>query len=115
MKINKLLISAILLFIGQVMVWFQLYGPLKINILKDNKWFAYVMAFPITVVFMYGTRLGVESFGNLMWPIRFLTFSLGVVSFTFLTWNFNNELIDLKTLICLLLSLSIITIQIFWK
>lgn len=115
MNINKLIISCILLFIGQILVWFQLYGPLKIEAIRGSKIFAYSMAIPITLFFLQGTRIGFESLNNTMWPVRFLTFSLGVISFTFLTWKFNNESIDLKTGICLALSILIIMIQIFWK
>lgn len=115
MNINKLLISCLLVFIGQVFVWFQLYGPLKIEILKGNKWFMYAMAIPITLLFVHGTRTGFEAFNGTMWPIRILTYSLGVVSFTFLTWNFNGEALNLKTAVCLVLSIAIILIQIFWK
>ena len=104
-----------MIFIAQVFVWFQLYGPLKIEAIRGNKIFMYGMAIPITLFFVHGTKIGFESFNNTMWPVRFLTFSLGVISFTFLTWKFNSEFIDLKTGVCLALSILIIIIQIFWK
>jgi hypothetical protein len=50
-----------------------------------------------------------------MYPSRFLTFTLGVVSFAVLTWYFNGEGINMKTAVSLILALSIILIQIFWK
>jgi hypothetical protein len=50
-----------------------------------------------------------------MWPSRIMTFSLGIISFTFLTSYFNDEPITLKTGICILLCVCILAIQMLWK
>lgn len=114
MDIIKFITGCGLLFVGQIGVWFQIYAPLKIESLK-NDWFIYGMAIPITLVFRYGVGMVTESLGGSMWPSRFLTFTLGMFSFAFLTWYFNGESINLKTGICLILATSIIFIQILWK
>ena len=115
MDILKLLSGCGLMFLGQILVWFQLYGPLKIDWLKGNNIFIYGTAIPITMLFYYAIRLTTQAFDGSMWPSRFLTFTLGIFSFTFLTWYFNGEGVNIKTGICLLLAFTIIMIQVFWK
>lgn len=116
MDVLKLFQGGVLIFIAQALVWFQMYGVLKIDWIKDNKlWVVYGLAIPITYLFVNAVRLCTEAFGGDMYPSRFLTFTLGVVSFAFLTWHFNGEGINMKTAVCLLLSFTIILIQIFWK
>lgn len=114
MDLIKFISGCVLLFLGQIAVWFQIYAPLKIDSLK-NDWFIYGMAIPITFIFRQGISMVTESSGGSMWPSRFLTFTLGMFSFAFLTWYFNNESINLKTGICLTLAASIIFIQILWE
>jgi hypothetical protein len=112
----KIFYGSIMIFIAQTLVWFQVYGPLKIDFLKNNsKWFPYIMAIPISYIFIKSIELVVDGFGGSMWPSRFINFSLGAISFAFLTSFYNNENIDLKTSICLILSVIIILIQFFWK
>jgi hypothetical protein len=115
MNVVKLLQGGGLIFIAQALVWFQMYGPLRIEWLKGNHWFIYGSAIPITYLFVLAIRLCTEAFGGDMYPSRFLTFTLGVVSFAVLTWYFNGEGINMKTAVSLILALSIILIQIFWK
>ena len=115
MDIIKLLNGATLLFLAQAFVWFQMYAPLKIEWFKDKQWISYVIAIPITFLFMKGIEICVECFDGVMWPARLFTFTLGVISFTFLTSYFNQEPITPKTGVCLLLCLMILLVQIFWK
>tara|TARA_Y100000389_G_C17315918_1_gene440446 strand:+ start:293 stop:637 length:345 start_codon:yes stop_codon:yes gene_type:complete len=114
MDLIKFISGCSLLFLGQIGVWFQIYAPIKIDSLKNN-WFIYGIAIPISFVFLHGIRMVTESFGGSMWPSRFLTFTLGMFSFAFLTWFFNGEGINLKNGICLVLAFIIICVQIFWK
>jgi hypothetical protein len=111
----KLFYSCGTFFIAQILVWFQVYGPINIEWLKDNRWICYASAIPITMLFMKGVDFGYEAFGGVMWPARFLTFSMGAISFAFLTAHFNQEVLSAKTLVCLALSVGIILIQILWK
>jgi hypothetical protein len=112
---SKVLGGCLLLFLAQISVWFQIYGPLKIEALKNNHLFIYGVAIPITFFFYYGVKITTEAFDGSMWVSRFIAFSMGIVSFTILTWYFNGEGITLKTGITLLLSIIIVSIQIFWK
>ena len=110
---NSILIGLIFLFVAQLMVWFQLYAPIKIPALK-NWWYIMAMSLPITWLFSKGINQITQHFEGQMWPSRFMTFSIGVVSFTVLTWLINGEPVNLKTGICLGLSVLIIIIQVVW-
>jgi|TARA_R110000803_G_scaffold141907_1_gene208283 hypothetical protein len=111
----KLLIGGGLLFLAQTLVWFQMYAPLKVEWFKDKLWITYVTAIPVTYLFVTGARYCVEYFGGTLWASRLLSFTLGIVSFTILTTIFNQEPINLKTGICITLSLIIVLIQVLWK
>jgi hypothetical protein len=115
MDIVKLLQGVGVLFVGQRLGWFQLYGPLKIDWLKGNNWFIYGIAIPISYIFLVAIKLCTEAFEGNMYPSRFLTFSLGIISFAILTWYFNNEGINMKVAVSLILALSLVCVQVFWK
>ena len=110
----NIILSALLFLIAQIGVWFQSYGVIKIPWIKDNQWIVYLAAIPITFLFVEGTKIGFEGFGN-AWPIRFLGFAMGILSFSFLTYYFFGESLTPKTIISIVLSLFIILIQVLWK
>jgi hypothetical protein len=112
----KLGIGSGFLFIAQILVWFQIYAPVKIEWFKDKgSWFPYVAAIPISFMFIKGVEYIVLGTGGDMWPSRIIGFCLGIISFSFLTAHFNNEPITLKTGICILLCVCILAIQMLWK
>ena len=111
----KLFWAVFFLIVGQTLVWFQLYGADKMTWLKDYRlWFVYGISLPIAYCYMTATQSGIEYFG-LSWPIRILTFAIGNLVFFFLSLWILQEDLNLKTIICLGLTLSVILIQIFWK
>lgn len=110
----QMIISTLLYLLAQTLVWFQLYGPIKIPWIKENQWIIYAAAIPITYIFAQGTKIGYEGFGE-AWPLRFVGFSMGILSFAILTSYFMNEGITLKSIISVLLSLLIVVIQVVWK
>lgn len=66
-------------------------------------------------MFINATALVAQHYDGLIWPGRFIGFSMGITSFAFLTWLLMGEGITTKTTICVILALAIICIQIFWK
>jgi len=99
--------------VGQILVWIQTFGPLKIPYLKANMWISYTLSIPITFLFIQATKIGFQGFGE-SWPIRFLGFTIGMITFTLLTNIVMNEPFNTKTVISMLLAIAIIAIQIFW-
>jgi hypothetical protein len=70
---------------------------------------------PITWAFMEATRYAVSGFGGQFWPGRFTSFVAGIIVFTVMTYVFKEEAVNLKTGVSLLLALSLILVQLFWK
>ena len=64
---------------------------------------------------MEATRYAVSGFGGQFWPGRFTSFVAGIFIFTIMTYMFKGEVINLKTAVSLMLALSLILVQLFWK
>jgi hypothetical protein len=64
---------------------------------------------------IHATRLIAEHYGGLIWPGRFIGFSLGMLIFSYFTWEFMDETINTKTMISIFLAFLLICVQLFWK
>lgn len=111
----NLLIGTFYYLVAQTLVWIQLYGPLKIEYMKDKTWLVYAMSIPITHVFVLATRYTIAAMDGLTWGSRFVQFGAGIVTFMVLAYYFNNEGISLKTGLSLILVFAIMCIQIILK
>lgn len=74
-----------------------------------------LLGIPISLLFMYSVRNLVVSYDGELWPSRLIGYGIGVVVFIVMSKLWFDEPVSLKTLVCLILSLSIIFIQLFWK
>lgn len=81
---------------------------------KSNQWFMALFGVPIAYLFIKGTSYIYDYYGEI-WPSRILGFSIGTMVFSILTYLLMKEGINLKTGICLGLSVMIILIQVLWK
>ena len=105
--------AVLLLFISNLAAWWQLNGQF---VFKDNKmwtnpyWMA-IYGLPIGYLFWWATKLSYEHFG-FTWNIRMIGFGVGTLVFGVMSYLFLREIPTLKTVICLLLALSIILIQV---
>ena len=115
--VNPEIMRACLLYgIAQALVFFQLNSQFFWK-WWDNR--------PITSVFVFGVPAGLcfwaatkIAYGAMdeIWGPRFLGFCLSYVTFPILAWYFMHEsMFTTKTLLCVLLSFCIISIQLFWK
>ena len=105
-----------LIFIGQALIWYQTNGQFVWDSFKKNPiGLAVVFGTIISYLLIMGTRFMVRYFDGLLWPGRFIAFGMGIVSFTFLTWYYLGEGITTKTLISLIIAISLVSIQILWK
>ena len=110
---EKLYLSMVLLFFSNIAAWWQLNAQF---IWKDNRFWnnPYLMAIfglPIGFAFWHATRLSYEHFG-FTWNIRMIGFGIGTLVFGICSYLFLREIPTMKTIICLLLALSIILIQV---
>jgi len=113
---NKdILICAILLAIGQILVWFQLNGQFVWKWFDRNPLILTLIGVPISYLFIVGTKYGYSGFNNVLWGQRLMGFGLGIVVFALCTWFFLNEGITTKTIVSLSLAFTLVLIQVFWK
>jgi hypothetical protein len=111
----NLLLGILFGIIAQILVFFQIQGSLKYQLLQDYKWIVLLSGIPITWLFIESVRnIYIWSDGQL-WPGRLIGFSIGIVVFTAMSILLFGEGINAKTSICLILSIAILLIQIFWK
>ncbi len=113
---NKLLLGLFLFGIGQLTIWFQTNAQFIWKWPKEHPvWMAALFSFPISLMFIYATKLVVEHFGGLLWPGRFIGFGTGMIIFSIFTYYFMGEGITSKTAISLVLATALVLIQILWK
>ena len=115
MNLKYIAFSALLFLIGQSVVWIQVNGPILWQWARDWKWALLLCGIPITYLFMEATANAVAGFNGEFWPGRFVSFASGIIIFTGMTYIFCDEGITMKTATCIILAISIILIQLFWK
>lgn len=114
-KVWALLLGMLILFITQALAFVQTNGQFIWPwFAKNTLVVALVMGSTIGFGFIISTGYITQYFDTI-WPARILSFSLGVLSFTFLAWWLKGEALTMKTIVCLILALSITLIQIFWN
>ena len=112
---TKLIMAMVILVISNVMAWWQLNAQFTESLRghwfwSSANWMA-LFGIPIGWLFFHSTRLSYEHFG-FTWNIRLIGFGIGTVIFGIMSYLFLREIPTLKTIICLLLALSIILIQV---
>ena len=111
-----LILGSLLLALGQSMIWFQTNGQFIWPWFKKNPLVLSIFGgTAVSYIFIIATGLVAEHFNGALWPGRFIGFTLGIISFTTLTYLFMGEGVTTKTTICLVLAFGIICVQIFWK
>lgn len=69
----------------------------------------------ISYTFIIATKELVLYYDGSLWPGRFIGFATGMISFTVLTYLIMNEGINTKTLVSLVLAITLLSVQLFWK
>jgi hypothetical protein len=112
---EKLFIGVVFGIIAQTLTFFQLQGQLKYEWFKNNYWLVVLMGIPVSMLFMYSVKNMVTAYGGELWPSRLIGFSIGALVFTYFSWSLFGEPLTVKTIICLILSFSILGVQLFMK
>ena len=115
--INKyIVLTTVLFFIANILVWYQLNSQFVWDFWKDKAVLSsLIFSIPVALLFWYGTKNIYEA-SDALWPSRFLAFSSGMIVFTTLTWiHLNESPFTLKTTLCIILACMIIGIQVFMK
>jgi hypothetical protein len=111
----KLFYGLLIGIVAHILSFCQLQGQFKIPFLKENTWAVVLLGVPISYLFVYSVKFMVAAYDGQIWPSRLIGFSTGTIIFTVLSYFVFNEIINTKTLICLLLSVMILLIQFFWR
>ncbi len=111
----KLLIGFLYALAAQILTFVQLQGNIKYNLME--KWPIATLALSIPIAWLYikSTENMVQWFNGELWPSRFIGFSIGMIVFAIMSIIMFNEGVTYKTFVCILLSVSILLIQLFWK
>lgn len=110
----KVIYALLLGAIGQVLSFIQLQTQTIWKFPKDNPLVMMLLGLPISLIFIYSTKMMNEHF-QASWPGRLIGFGVGVIIFTIMSWLLFKEHPTPKTLVCLGLAFTIVTLQIFWK
>ena len=115
MNLKWFIYGALFFLAAHVVTWFQLNGQFIWKYFKDNPLILSLVGIPMSYLFILGTKYTVWAFGDLLWPARFIGFGLGIIVYAIFVGIFFQEGITLKTFVSLLISISLIFIQVFWK
>ena len=111
----KLFLAIILLSLVYIVGWYQIHGQFLSEWFKKYEYYLIFISVPTTLISIRAIKLINEHFNGLIWPNRILTFTIGIILFTFLTSFHFNEKLSLKTLTLLCLCGIIVTLQVIWK
>lgn len=111
----KLLLGLFWFLLGHIAVFFQLNSQFKWDWAKENSWILALFGFPISFFYIWGTKYTVAGFDGLMWPARFIGFSVGMIVYAFGVSYFFNQGMTPKTLVSLTLAVLLVCIQVLWK
>lgn len=111
----NLLISLALIVLAQCVTYFQSQGQFFWPWAKNNPLIIALLGVPVSLLFIYFAKYNAMAFGGQVWPGRVISFCIGTMVFAIMSTLMMGEHISMKTGVCLVLSLAILAIQIFWK
>ena len=111
-KSHLILLTIIIFFLNNIVIWYQLNSQLVWDFWKSPKGIAtsLLMGIPITGLFWLATKWGYQGFGTL-WPVRFMGFATSMMTFPIMTWLYLGEVMTLKTIITMVLAVIIMLLQ----
>lgn len=109
---KNLIISLVLVTIGQILAYIQLQGQFIWKWAERNTLMMILLGLPISFLLIEYTKKSTDYFGE-VWPGRLIGFAVGVIVFAIFSNYFLNEQISTKTLLCLILATAIVLIQLF--
>ena len=109
---TKLIMAIVANIIGSALAFFQLQGHYVWTDIKflNSMWWVWGTSIIIAPLFFYSTIWSYEHFGA-FWNMRLAGFGISTIVFGLFTWSFIGEMPTLKTMISILLAISIILIQ----
>ena len=74
-----------------------------------------IVSMPATVGYIMATKTLYTAMNDSLWSVRLIGFSMGVLTFTGLTYWYLKEGLNMKNTVTLVLSVVIVLMQVFWK
>ena len=115
MDLKSLFVGCGLFIVAHILTWFQLNGQFLNNWFKENTWAVATFGIPISYLFIYGTKHVYDAFNGLIWPGRFIGFSIGMIIFAVFASSIMGEGLTNKTMVSLILCILLLGVQILWK
>jgi hypothetical protein len=115
MDVKSLIIGLGFFVVAHIMTWFQLNGQFFSEWFKNHNWILVLFGIPISYLFIYGTKYTFIAFDGLIWPGRFIGFSIGMLVFAILAAQIMGEGLTNKTMVSLILCFFLVGIQVLWK
>jgi hypothetical protein len=116
MKYHDLLIGIGAFVAAHILTFFQLNGQFfKMDWFRKNEIIVAAFGFILSFFYIWGTKYAVSGFNGLLWPARFIGFGVGMIIYAIGVSYFFNEGITTKTAVSLIISISLICIQVLWK
>lgn len=100
--------------IAQLGAWVQHNMQFKYPKLDETFWGWYVLAIPLTYVFVLATKYNVLGFGSI-WGARFVGFAIGMMVYAIMIQIYFKEPFTLKIALQLFLCFAIIFVQGYLK
>ena len=112
---KNIIIALIIVILAQVLTYFQMQGQFFSEWFRKNTGIVILLGIPVSWLFIKYAQFAYEGFNGDTWPGRLISFAVGAIVFTILSWQVMDEQVNGKTLLCLILAMGILAIQIFWK
>ena len=99
--------------VAQILTFIQLQGYVKYQTFKDHTWLVLLGGVPLAWLYIQSTKHLILAGEGEIWPSRLIGFGIGIIVFTGMAYLMFSEPIKLKTVISLLLAITIVCIQVF--
>jgi multidrug transporter EmrE-like cation transporter len=109
------ILGAGITILAQIGAWLQHNLQFKNPKYDETWWGMYVLAIPLTYVFILATKYNVLGYGGSIWAGRFVGFALGILVYAVMIQIFFKEPFTWKIIVQLILCLAILCVQAFWK
>lgn len=111
----QILLIVFIFVIMHVIIWYASNAQLIMENQRIALVIALILSIPISLLTFYATRVGYSYFDSL-WSVRLLAFGASYLVFPAMTYFYLDESpFQTKTMVCIILSIIIMAIQIFWK
>ena len=111
----KMLLAILYGALGQAISFVSFQGSYKYKILQQNEWLIYLSGIPAAFAFYKSVHYFADYYKGDIYPSRFIGFAVGIIVFAIMSNILFNESVNIKTIICISLSICIILVQTFMK